>query len=45
MESHMPQEHPSAGGFWSLMVGCGVLTAVCVHLAWRELDRPWAASP
>jgi len=28
--------------FWSLMVGCGVLTAVCVHLAGRELDRPWA---
>src|SRR5262249_2658946 len=28
--------------FWSLMVGCGVLTAVCVHLAWRELDQPWA---
>ena len=27
--------------FWSLMVGCGVLTAVCVHLAGRELDRPW----
>src|SRR5262245_1020861 len=28
--------------FWSLLVGCGVLTAVCVHLAGRELDRPWA---
>src|SRR4029450_8418734 len=28
--------------FWSLMVGCGVLTAACVHLAGRELDRPWA---
>src|SRR5215831_19308249 len=28
--------------FWNLMVGCGVLTAVCVHLAGRELDRPWA---
>src|SRR5262249_54927206 len=28
--------------FWNLMVGCGVLTAVCVHLAGRELNRPWA---
>src|SRR5262245_23257403 len=28
--------------FWSLMMGCGVLTAVCAHLAGREHDRPWA---
>jgi class 3 adenylate cyclase len=28
--------------FWSLMVVCGSLTAVCVHLALGERDRPWA---
>src|SRR5215831_15436400 len=28
--------------FWSLMVVCGSLTAVCVHLALGERNRPWA---
>ena len=28
--------------FWSLMVVCGLLTAVCVHLAGREVGQPWA---
>jgi hypothetical protein len=28
--------------FWSLLVVCGLLTAVCVHLAGREVGQPWA---
>lgn len=28
--------------FWGLMVACGVLTAVCVHLARGELGQSWA---
>jgi class 3 adenylate cyclase len=28
--------------FWSLMVVCGLLTAICVHLAVREAGQPWA---
>ena len=36
MESHTCRRHTRAlAVFWSLMVGCGVLTAVCVHLAGR----------
>jgi hypothetical protein len=28
--------------FWSVIVLCGLLTAVCVHLAGREVGQPWA---